>query len=139
MRILIVEDNPSDRELLLEALQEHFGDQAKFRETSDLTSAYGLLERGGVDCIVLDLNLPDSVGLDTFARIYAAYPHIPIIVMTHNTDLDLATKMIGRGAEDFVIKNYGNTTALFRRILFAIERNHRNQRRLMKAGAANGS
>ena len=127
MRILIVEDNPQDRELLVFALQEHFKTEAKFREARDLAMAHEYLQRGGVDAVVLDLQLPDSSGLSTFTRIHTAYPHLPIIVVSHDTNLELAVDIVQRGAEDVIIKDFTNTTVLFRRILFAIERGVRNR------------
>jgi len=127
VRILIVEDNPADRELLVFTLQEHFKTEAKFREAYDLEGAHSYLQRGGVDAVVLDLQLPDSSGLDTFTRIHKAYPHLPIIVVTHNIDLDLAIDIVEQGAEDVIVKDFTNTVVLFRRILFAIKRGLRNQ------------
>lgn len=131
MRILIVEDNPQDRELLTYALQDHFKSEAKFREADNLTDAHEYLKRGNVDCILLDLQLPDSSGIDTFLHIYTAYPHIPIVVVSHNPHLELAKQMVRAGAEDYILKDYTNTTAIFRRVLFAVERSHRNRDRLM--------
>jgi len=131
MRILIIEDNPQDRELLTFALQEHFKTEAKFREAPDLQSAHGFLSRGNVDCIILDLNLPDSSGIDTFLHVYTAYPNIPIVIVTHNSNLELAKQMVRTGAEDYILKDFTNTTVLFRRVLFAVERNQRNRSRLM--------
>lgn len=131
MRILIIEDNPKDRELLIYALQEHFKSEAKFRDVSDLKSAHEYLERGNVDCILLDLQLPDSSGIDTFLHVFTAYPQIPIVIVSHNANLKLATQMVRTGAEDYIIKDYTNTTVLFRRVLFAVERGQRNRQRLM--------
>ena len=127
MRILIVEDSPQDRELLVFALQEHWKTEAKFREAKDLETAHEYLQRGGVDAVVLDLQLPDSSGLETFTRVHAAYPHLPVIVVSHNANLDLAIDIVRRGAEDVILKDFTNTTTLFRRILFAIERGVRNR------------
>lgn len=131
MRILIVEDNPQDRELLTFALQDHFKTEAKFREAHSLQDAHDYLKRGNVDCILLDLQLPDSSGIDTFLHIYTAYPHIPIVVVSHNPHLELARQMVRAGAEDYILKDYTNTTAIFRRVLFAVERSRRNRERLM--------
>ena len=133
IRVLIVEDNPTDRELLIFALQDHFKTEAKFREVSDLRSAHEYLRRGNVDCIILDLQLPDSTGMDTFLHVYTAYPHIPIIIVSHNSNLELAKRLVRAGAEDFILKDFTNTVAIFRRVLFAIERNQRNRDRLMSS------
>lgn len=122
MRILIVEDNPSDRELLRYLLEEHFHKEAKFREASDLKTAKAYLKRGNIDCIILDLSLPDSFGKDTFQELYDVYPHIPIVVMTHNKDRDLAVEMIKDGATDYILKDFTNKDEIFRRIIYAIEK-----------------
>lgn len=131
VNILIVEDNSTDRELLVFALQEHWKTEARFREAETLKAAHTYLERGGVDCIVLDLQLPDSTGLDTFLRIFTAYPNIPIVVVTHNPNLELAKQLVETGAEDVILKDFTNTTAIFRRVLLATVRTRRNRRRLM--------
>ena len=131
VNILIVEDNSTDRELLVFTLQEHWKTEARFREAETLKAAHTYLERGGVDCILLDLQLPDSSGLDTFLRIFTSYPHIPIVVVTHNPNLELARQLIETGAEDVILKDFTNTTAVFRRVLFAPIRTRRNRRRLM--------
>jgi phosphoserine phosphatase RsbU/P len=132
IRILIVDDSPSDRELLTFSLQEHFKTEAKFREASDLRTAHEYLKRGNIDAIVLDLQLPDSSGLDTFLRVRNAYPQIPIVIVSHTRNLELAKQMIRLGAEDFINKEFHvNTTVLFHRVVFAIERNTRNRLMLM--------
>lgn len=126
MNILIVEDSSVDRELLVFALQEHYISEAKFREVGNLQSARDYLERGVFDCVILDLHLPDSSGIDTFLTLHNAYPEIPIVVVSNTTDLQLALRMIRLGAEDFIVKNFTNTTMIFRRVAFAIERKRRN-------------
>lgn len=124
MRILIIEDSPTDRELLLFILEERFHKEAKFRTAGTLKAAFGYLDRGDTDCIILDLTLPDSAGKETFERITERYPSIPVIVMTHNKDRDLAIEMIQRGAADYILKDFTNEEDIFRRVLFAIEKHN---------------
>ncbi len=150
MRILIVEDSPNDRELLLELLQEHFMTQAKFRMASNLKEAFDYLSRRRqtltsipppmqpreptpqpepvqidepyFDCVILDLQLPDSTGRDTFRALHDKYPELPIVVVSHNKDQKLALDLIQEGAQDFILKNYTHTAEVFRRVLFAVQR-----------------
>lgn len=123
-----MEDTPSDRELLRYLLEDRFKSEAKFREASTLEEALSYLARGNTDCIILDLQLPDSTGKDTFKRINERYPGIPIIVMTHNRDRQLAIDMIQEGAADYVLKAYTDEEELFRRVIFAIEKHRRSIR-----------
>lgn len=140
MRILIVEDNMVDQELLLEHLQEQFMSKAKFRVADNLKSAFDYLQRRHSSiqpmqapeddgpyfhCVILDLGLPDSTGQDTFRALHSKHPTVPIVIVSNNKDADLAVKLVEEGAEDFILKDYSNTTDLFRRILFAVARTNR--------------
>lgn len=127
-RILIVEDSPTDRELLRYLLETRFQEEAKFREATTLEEALIYLARGTTDCVILDLQLPDSTGRETFRTIASKYPDIPIIVMTHNKDRQLAIDMIAEGAADYVLKSYTDEDELFRRVIFAIEKHGRTIR-----------
>lgn len=120
--LLIVEDNPTDRELLRYLLGERFNDDVAIHEASNLRTALRCLETNEVDCVVLDLQLPDSAGKETFLELYKRHPDTPLIVMTHNKDRALAIDMIHLGAADYVIKNFTDQEELFRRIVFAIEK-----------------
>lgn len=131
MRILIVDDNPADRELLVFNLQEHFKTEAKFREVQSLQAAHEYLARGSTDAVILDLQLPDSTGLDTFLRVHNAYPGVPVVIVSNTQNLELAKQMIRLGAEDYIPKGYLDTTMLFQRVVFAVERTRRNQELLM--------
>lgn len=122
MKILLVEDSPTDRELLKYLLEARFQEQAKFREASTLETAIHYLDRGDIDCVILDLNLPDSVGKETFTKIAKRYPHIPVIIMTASKDRDLAIDMIRDGAADYIVKNFTDEEELFSRVMFAIEK-----------------
>lgn len=128
MRILIVEDNPTDRELLRYLLESRFQSEAKFREANSLGTAFRYLDGRNIDCVILDLQLPDSAGRETFEKLYERYPDVPVIVMTHNKDRGLALDMIKAGAADYILKDYTNEEDIFRRILFAIEKHQRTIR-----------
>jgi len=128
MRILIVEDSATDRQLLRYLLEDKFMNEAKFREASNLATAVKYLDAGNIDCVLLDLQLPDSAGKETFEKLIARYPDVPIIVMTHNKDRELAVSMIQLGAADYILKSYTDEEELFRRIVFAVEKHRRTVR-----------
>lgn len=134
LNILIIEDSPQDRSLLKYILESHFLTRAVINEADSLVRAFPLLDRSPHDCIILDLSLPDSIGKETFSKVYSRYPHIPILVMTHNQDRELALSMIKEGAADYVLKDYTKDEDIYRRILFAIEK-HTTSVRLSKDSA----
>ncbi len=134
-RLLIVEDSPTDRELLRYLLEARFTKEACIFEAPTLQAAFALLSHEEIECIILDLQLPDSTGRDTFMALFTRYPDIPLIVMTHNKDRQLALEMIQLGAADYVIKNFTDEEELFQRIVFAVEK-HRHSVRVVPEDAA---
>src|SRR5258706_6086282 len=59
------------------------------------------LSTGGMVLVLLDLSLPDSFGLETFSKVYAHSPTVPIIVLTGNDDQMLALSAVKGGAQDY--------------------------------------
>jgi two-component system, sensor histidine kinase and response regulator len=122
IKVLLIEDNPGDARLIEEALSEP-GDECFHLEATD-TLAAGLarLDAGGFDAMLLDLALPDSFGLETFARARAHSLGVAIIVLTGLKDDTLALKLVQGGAQDFVAKIDVTGNNLTRAIRYAIER-----------------
>jgi signal transduction histidine kinase len=134
LKILLVEDSPSDAVLLQECLTQnslgHFG----FHHTESLAEAIRLLEAQNFDLLLLDLSLPDSTGPDTYLRARVAAPHLPIVLLTSVEDEAVGLEAVRCGIQDYLIKGqaYGRQTA--RAIHYAIERK-RAEEALKKAEA----
>lgn len=126
--ILIVEDNPMDRELLRYLLEARLHPDSRFIEAANLQKACHYLETQTISCVILDLQLPDSVGKGTFTKLTERYPHIPVVVMTHNRDRELALDMIKAGAADYILKDFTNEDDVFQRILFAVTKARESMR-----------
>ena len=135
VRILLVEDSPSDAALLQETLME--GDVGQFAFTHVDTLAQGLARAAQVpfDILLLDLSLPDSTGQDTFLRARAAAPQLAIVVLTGSENEAVGLEAVRHGIQDYLIKGqaYGRQTA--RAIHYAIERK-RAEEALKSAEAA---
>ena len=58
----------------------------------------------GIAGVVLDLFLPDSQGIETFDRLLRASPHVPILVLSHLRDEDVARLAVQRGAQDYLVQ-----------------------------------
>lgn len=127
--LLLVEDNEADARLCREYLVDA-PFEADLDHVSDLAGARKRLQDGTYDAIVLDLNLPDSTGIDTVETVQGAAPHLPIVVLTGVEDEELAAEALNAGAQDYVVKDHLEAT-LARAIRYAMER-HQAQARLAK-------
>ena len=100
--VLIVDDDPVQRRLL-EAMVGRFGYQSVVAEGGD--AALRLLSAAPrIDCVVLDLVMPDLDGLGVLARMREAGLDIPVIVQTAHGGIDNVVSVMRAGATDFVVK-----------------------------------
>ncbi|HEX5691813.1 MAG TPA: response regulator, partial [Roseiflexaceae bacterium] len=81
-RILLVEDNPGDADLVVERFADLPGYQFDMLHVTRLQQATEALRRETVDAVILDLNLPDSRGLDTLRRLRADHPDVAFVVFS---------------------------------------------------------
>ena len=125
-RVLVVEDDPDDIVLV-----EHALDAARrpfARERADrLSVALDRLGRGGIDVVLLDLNLPDAWNFDGVRRIGADHPFVPIVVLTGLDDEEAGLKAVQAGAQDFLMKDGLEPRLLDRSLRYAIERKRAEQ------------
>jgi len=121
VRILLVEDSLSDARLFQELLVD-----AKTPFSIDhvrrLSEAVQRLEQGGVDVVMSDLTLPDSQGLETFQKLHATAPQVPLIVLSGLDDETLAVETVQQGAQDYLVKGRADTHLLVRSIRYALKR-----------------
>ncbi|MBB4266489.1 hybrid sensor histidine kinase/response regulator [Roseospira visakhapatnamensis] len=121
-RILVVEDNPGDVDLIREYL-----DEADFDHVVDHAPrlADAIIElRSDVPpgAVLLDLGLPDGMGIDTLRRILDAAGDVPILVLTGRDDRELAVRTMQEGAQDYLVKDGLTPDGLTRALRRAMER-----------------
>ena len=129
IRILLVEDNPGDARLIELTLADARPDSTNVIHVDRLARALEKLETGPFDLVLLDLGLPDSQGLDTFASLHAVASDIPVVVLTGNRDEAVGSEAVHAGAQDYLVKGQLDAPAFLRSLDYAIER-HRVQREL---------
>lgn len=122
MKILLVEGNPGDARLIKELLNEVSKEQFDITHVNRLSEAVDMLNLTRVDVVLLDLELPDSTGIDTYSKLHAFSPQTPIITLSGGTDLSVALKVVQLGAQDCMIKGVINSNNLPRVIRYAVER-----------------
>ena len=123
IKVLLVEDSPSDAQLLCEFLQDYPLQRFAMERAERLEEALRLVAARTFDVVLLDLTLPDSAGLDTCTRMRRAAPHVPIVVLTGVDDEAIALEAMRQGVEDYLVKGqiiHGGTIG--RTIRYAVER-----------------
>jgi two-component system cell cycle sensor histidine kinase/response regulator CckA len=129
LRILLVEDDPADARLIRELLKE--SKEMTFEVEGAETLAEGIARLPAVrpDVVMLDLGLPDSVGLDTVRRLLGQWgSRVPVlIVLSIVADQDLAVQAVQLGAQDYLIKGIVDSGGLVRSIRYARERRRAEQ------------
>ncbi len=122
LRILLVEDDPKDVELIRSALARHSFPPVRLFQAGMLADAFKVLETARIDAVILDLLLPDASGLDAVRQMHAAARDVPILVLTGQYDDQQAVLAVCAGAQDFLTKNDFTGQLLFRSLRHAIER-----------------
>ncbi len=118
----IIEDNSGDMLLLKEQLQACGWITQLTRCETNLSDAINTLKNLKPAIILLDLNLPDSNGLETFLTIQSVAPNVPIIILSGVADQSLAIQAVQAGAQDFLVKGEFEEKLLLKTILYSIER-----------------
>jgi serine phosphatase RsbU (regulator of sigma subunit) len=120
--VLLVEDDDGDA-LIVEDLLERGSLNVKLVRGRTVREALGRLS-GEIDCVLLDLGLPDGLGLDTVGRVRAAAPGIAVIVLTGLDNEAAGEAAVDAGAQDYLIKGKVDGGLLARAIRYAVGRRH---------------
>jgi PAS domain S-box-containing protein len=136
IRVLIIEDNPEQVHLLETGLGAATKPPFQVECVGTLSEAIQRIAGGNLDVILLDLNLPDSRGLDTVVKIHAQNSSLPIVVLTGSYDEALATNTLLHGAQDYLLKGFVDHNILSRSMRYAIERK-RAEEEIVRAHAKN--
>src|SRR6476660_2756250 len=121
-KVLLIEDNPGDARLIREMLSEEPESPFSLHTADRLQHGLEQLSAGETVLVLLDLSLPDSFGLETFAKVYAHSPTVPIIVLTGNDDQTVALRAVKGGAQDYLVKGKLDRELLVRSMQYSIER-----------------
>lgn len=122
LNILLVEDNPADSRLIREILNESRTVKFELTLKVRLAEALTCLHTVSFDVVLLDLDLPDSRGLQTVTQTITAAPLLPIIVLTGYEDEHMGIQAVGKGAQDYLVKGKINEFIVTRAIVYACQR-----------------
>ncbi len=122
IKLLLVEDSPSDAALVEEALMQSGLARFVFTHVETLGEGLKQLRQPNFDVLLLDLTLPDSMGPETFLRARVEAPSLPIVVMTSIDDEAIGLEAVRHGIQDYLIKGQLDGRQTGRAIRYAIER-----------------
>src|SRR4029079_10120258 len=120
--VLLIEDNAGDARLIEEMLRADPATPLKLSRAERLSRGLEVLSLAETELVLLDLSLPDSHGLETFSKVYAHSPKVPIIVLSGNDDQTLALFAVKSGAQDYLVKGKIDRELLLRAMQCSIER-----------------
>lgn len=135
MKLLLVEDNPSDARLLREYLRQARAEGWELRQVDRLTAALDHIVRETFDLVLLDFGLPDSQGMATLTRLQQAAGDLPIVALTGLDDPEFAVEVVRAGAQDYLVKGRFDGDLLVRTLHYAVER-RRAQAEVQRLNAA---
>ncbi len=122
LKVLLVEDSPSDAQLLQEYLKLVDFERFEVTHVEKLGHALELLRARPFDVVLLDLSLPDSHGQDTFVRARREASHVPLVILSGTSDEMLSIEAVRQGVQDYLVKGQSDERQIARTIRYAIER-----------------
>lgn len=129
--ILLIEDNLGDVHLINELIHDTGAlDNIRVEQAFRLSTGIQRLGKGGIDLVLLDLGLPDSMGLDTLKKILPEAKGTPVVVLTGLEDEEIGIRAVQAGAQDYLVKYQLDPVLFMRSIRFAIERKRVNEIKL---------
>ena len=122
LAVLLVEDDDDDALIVADLLEDE-GAAVDLVRGRTLAEGLALLP-GEAGCVLLDLHLPDSSGLESVQRIRDAAPGIAVIVLTGLDDEAAGERAVQAGAQDYLVKGKVSGALLARAIRYAVGRRH---------------
>jgi serine phosphatase RsbU (regulator of sigma subunit) len=121
LRVLLVEDDEGDA-VLVEELLADTGEPIRIRRARSLAEAQSSM--GGINCVLLDLGLPDAMGLAGLRRLRGWIGRTPVVVLTGQDDERLGIDAVAAGAQDYLVKGQVTGALLVRTVRYAVQRRH---------------
>jgi len=122
VKILLIENDPAAAEEIRSALTVAGAGSFDVEWVRQLSEGLQLLKKKKIAAVLLQLSLPDSLGIETFDKLFTAAPDIPILILGGDQNEALAKEAVGRGAQDYLLPGHLNSYSLPRALRNAIER-----------------
>jgi diguanylate cyclase (GGDEF)-like protein/PAS domain S-box-containing protein len=121
-KVLLMENDPVAADKTRVALAPAGSGSFELEWVRQLSDGLECLNKRGIAAVLLKLSLPDSQGIETFNKLFAAAPDVPILILVENGGEALAREAVGRGAQDYLLPDHLDNYSLTRALSNAIER-----------------
>src|SRR6202795_3128385 len=120
-KILLIQNDSSAADKIRAALAAAGSGSFDVEWVRQLSQGLERLSKRGIDAVLLELSLPDSHGIETFDKLFAIAPDVPILILGNGNEA-LAKEAVGRGAQDYLLAGHLDSYSLPRALRNAIER-----------------
>jgi Flp pilus assembly CpaE family ATPase len=124
-RVLLIEDNAVNALVVQKMVKSVESPVFRITHADSLLKALELSSRERFDVALVDLNLPDSHGLDTFLAIQRAVPGLAIVVLSGCENDELALQAVEHGAQDYLAKSRISAAELVRALHYSVIRSRK--------------
>ena len=122
VHVLLLEDHEGEARLSQRLLERSYTTEFRFTNVRTLAESLQALASDSYDIALLDLNLPDSRGIDTFISFQSSASDLPVVIISAVADDRLAQTAIRYGAQDYLVKGNITSETLTRVVRYAIAR-----------------
>jgi len=116
LRLLLVDDNPHDRDLVARVLSQHFG-SVMFDSARDAHEFEKVATYGNFDAAIIDYQLKWTTGIEALRKIKRLRPDCPVIMFTASGNTEVAVEAMKEGLDDYIVK----TPKHYARLPYAVE------------------
>jgi glutamate dehydrogenase (NAD(P)+) len=120
--VLLIEDSLVQTAVVEEQLAASLTVRFVVTTAGSLSEGLRRFKEHPIHAVLLDLNLPDSSGLETFDRVRRAVEGVPIVILTGTDDMMVGAKAVEGGAASYLVKGQTDSIQLSRNLHYAIQR-----------------
>jgi PAS domain S-box-containing protein len=121
-KVLLIHDDPIAADNIRTAIAASNGDALEVEWVRQVHDGLALISEKGIAAVLLSLSLPDSSGIATFDKLFAAASDVPILILGGDSEENLAQRAVSRGAQDYMLPRHLDSYSLPRALRNAIER-----------------
>ncbi|HOJ04524.1 MAG TPA: PAS domain S-box protein [Bacteroidota bacterium] len=122
LSLLLIEDDADSAQLTSATIMADQRHTWSITIAGTLAEGLAALSASRFDAVLMDLNLPDSRGLDSFLTVAAQASNVPVIIQSAVHDEAIALEAVRTGAQDYLLKDSASRGHLLRSLLYAVER-----------------